>query len=87
MQQKRIKNRLEIHYTPKHESCLDMAEIELNAMTCQCLKRRIEDIEILKSELSAWEKDRNNANPKIKWLSKTDERTKLTSLYSKMKNY
>jgi len=82
---KRIKDRLEIHYTPKHGSWLDMAEIELNAMTRQCLKRRIEDIEVLRSELLAWEKDRNNANSKIKWQFTTnDARTKLVSLYPKL---
>ena len=81
----RLASRLEIHYTPKHGSWLDMVEIELNAMTRQCLKRRIGDIKILKSEISAWEKDRNNANSKIKWQFKTDDaRTKLTSLYPKM---
>ena len=85
---KGIKDRLEIHYTPKHGSWLDMAEIELNAMTRQCLKRRIGDIKILKSEISAWEKDRNNANSKIKWQFKTDDaRTKLTSLYPKMTSF
>lgn len=82
---KRIRDRLEIHYTPKHGSWLDMAEIELNAMTRQCLKRRIEDIEVLRSELSAWKKDRNDADAKIKWQFTTDDaRTKLISLYPKL---
>ncbi len=85
---KRIKDRLEIHYTPKHGSWLDMAEIELNAMTRQCLKRRIGDIEVLRSELSAWEKDRNNATAKIRWQFTTDDaRTKLTSLYPKLSRF
>ena len=52
---RRIIKRLEIHYTPKHGSWLDMAEIELNVMTRQCLSRRIASIEKLKCELSAWE--------------------------------
>lgn len=55
----RLRKRLEIHYTPKHGSWLDIAEIELNVMTKQCLSRRIESIDKLKSELSAWESERN----------------------------
>ena len=70
---KRIKDKLEIHYTPKHGSWLDMAEIELNVMTRQCLKRRISDIDVLRSEISAWETDRNNADSKIKWQFTTDD--------------
>lgn len=80
-----IKDRLEIHYMPKHGSWPDMAEIELNAMTRQCLKKRIDDINVLRSELSAWEADRNNANSKIRWYFTTDDtRTKLTALYPKL---
>lgn len=52
---RRIIKRLEIHYTPKHGSWLDIAEIELNVMTRQCLSRRIENISALRDELSAWE--------------------------------
>ena len=60
---------------------LDMAEIELNVMTRQCLSRRIADIETLKSELSAWESDRNTADSKIVWQFQTkDARVKLASL-------
>ncbi|MDE6566895.1 MAG: transposase [Lachnospiraceae bacterium] len=62
---RRIIKRLEIHYTPKHGSWLDMAEIELNVMTRQCLARRIEDIHLLREELTAWEKERNNNEAKI----------------------
>ena len=64
---RRIIKRLEIHYTPKHGSWLDMAEIELNVMTRQCLARRIEDISTLREKLSAWEKERNNEGAKIRW--------------------
>ena len=79
---RRIIRRLEIHYTPKHGSWLDMAEIELNVMTRQCLSRRIDNIETLRRELSAWESDRNNANDKILWHFRVgDAREKLISLY------
>jgi len=54
---------LEIHFTPKHGSWLNIAEIELHAMTTQCLGRRLPDMERLKGELSAWERTRN-ASPK-----------------------
>lgn len=62
---RRIASRLEIHYTPKHGSWLDMAEIELNVMTRQCLVRRIQDIETLRKELNAWECERNDKRGKI----------------------
>lgn len=82
---RRIIKRLEIHYTPKHGSWLDMAEIELNVMTRQCLSRRIDDIETLRRELSAWENDRNSANDKIIWHFRTsDARVKLISLYPRI---
>lgn len=77
---RRILNRLEIHYTPKHGSWLDIAEIELNVMTRQCLSRRIGSIEKLRTELSAWESERNNLASKVNWQFKTqDARTKLIS--------
>ena len=79
---RRIIKRLEIHYTPKHGSWLNMAEIELNVMTRQCLSRRIASIEKLKCELSAWEEYRNRNISKIKWHFKTgNARKKLMSLY------
>ena len=62
----RIIKRLEIHYTPRHGSWLDMAEIELNVMTLQCLSRRIDTISKLKNELSAWETERNRDEAKIR---------------------
>ncbi len=82
---RRILNRLEIHYTPKHGSWLDIAEIELNVMTRQCLSRRIGSIEKLRTELSAWESERNNLASKVNWQFKTqDARTKLISLYPEL---
>ena len=64
---RRIIKRQEIHYTPKHGSWLDMAEIELNVMTRQCLSRRISTLDKLKCELSAWEMERNRDTAKIQW--------------------
>lgn len=79
---RRIIKRLEIHYTPKHGSWLNMAEIELNVMTHQCLSRRIGTIDNLQSELSAWETKRNQDTAKIQWHFQTgDAREKLISLY------
>ena len=79
---RRIIKRLEIHYTPKHGSWLDMAEIELNVMTRQCLSRRIENIAKLRGELAAWEVERNTAAAKVNWQFRTaDARVKLSSLY------
>lgn len=79
---RRIYRRLEIHYTPKHGSWLDIAEIELNVMTRQCLARRIEDIDKLCTELSAWESDRNKTSSTVNWQFRTSyARVKLQSLY------
>lgn len=79
---RRLIKRLEIHYTPKHGSWLDMAEIEINVMTRQCLSRRIDDIEKLRTELNVWESNRNNTGNKILWHFRIgDAREKLISLY------
>lgn len=79
---RRIIKKLEIHYTPKHGSWLDIAEIELNVMTRQCLSRRISSIDVLRSELAAWEGERNNGKSKVNWQFTTkDARIKLISLY------
>lgn len=76
--------RLEIHYTPKHGSWLNIAEIELNALTKQCLDRRIPDIEELNSQISAWESDRNTACKNVQWhFSTQNARDKLQWLYPK----
>ena len=82
---RRIAKKLDIHYTPKHGSWLDIAEIELNVMTRQCLSRRVDSIDTLRGELKKWESDRNNADSKISWQFKTrDARIKLLSLYPKI---
>lgn len=82
---RRIIKKLEIHYTPKHGSWLDIAEIELNIMTRQCLSRRIESIELLCKELSSWESERNSRCAKVDWQFTTkDARIKLVSLYPEL---
>ena len=82
---RRIIKKLEIHYTPKHGSWLDIAEIELNVMTRQCLSRRIDNIDVLRAELSTWEKERNRNQATVNWQFRTkDARTKLVSLYPEL---
>jgi hypothetical protein len=77
-----LAKRLEIHYTPVHGSWLNIAEIELSAVTQQCLSRRIPSIEILNSQLSAWEKSRNNSAKHVYWHFTTEQaRGKLKHLY------
>lgn len=84
---RRIIKKLEIHYTPKHGSWLDIAEIELNVMTRQCLNRRIDDIDVLRKELAAWEVKRNEIRAKVNWQFRTkDARIKLISLYPSLEN-
>ena len=79
---KRIWDRLEFVYTPKHGSWLNMAEIELNVLTKQCLNRRIDNIKTVKAEVKAWQNHRNNKDVKIKWQFTTkDARVKLHRLY------
>jgi len=79
----RLAQRLEIHYTPKHGSWLDIAEIELSALAAQCLgNRRIPTIELLNVELSAWETRRNAGQKGVDWhFTTTDARLKLKRLY------
>lgn len=79
-----IANRLEIHYTPKHGSWLNIAEIELSALGRQCLgSRRIASLELLQNELKPWFVDRNKKQRGIDWQFTTDDaRTKLKHLYS-----
>lgn len=82
---RRIIKKLEIHYTPKHGSWLDIAEIELNVMTRQCLSRRIESIDKLRSELSAWEVERNEIQACVNWQFRTkDVCIRLSSLYPEL---
>jgi hypothetical protein len=79
---KRIADKLEIHYTPKHGSWLDMAEIELGILARQCLSRRIDNMEQLKDEVAAWQATRNTAEAKVNWRFTTkDARIKLKRLY------
>ena len=83
----RIYKKLEIQYTPKHGSWLDIAEIELNVMTRQCLARRINNIGDLCKELSAWELGCNRKSSKVSWQFRTtDARIKLVSLYPKFED-
>jgi hypothetical protein len=79
----RLAQRLEIHYTPKHGSWLDIAEIELSALATQCLgNRRIPNIEALNKELLAWETKRNTCQKGVDWQFTTyDARNKLKRLY------
>jgi hypothetical protein len=79
---KRIADKLEIHYTPKHGSWLDMAEIELGILSRQCLDRRLDNMALLKREVSAWQKERNAHAIKVNWRFTTaDARIKLKRLY------
>ncbi len=79
---RRIWDRFEFVHTPKHGSWLNMAEIELNVLTGQCLNRRIDSLEKVKDAVSAWQNHRNNLNAKIKWQFTTDNaRIKLRRLY------
>jgi len=78
----RLAGRLELHFTPKHGSWLNIAEIEFSALKLQCLDRRIADSETLKKEIAAWEIDRNNSAKHICWQFTTpDARVKLRKLY------
>jgi len=82
---KRIWDRFEFVYTPKHGSWLNMAEIELNVLNGQCLSRRIDNIDTVKDEVEAWCASRNNMNAKINWQFTTgDARVKLKTLYPKL---
>ena len=79
---RRLLDRLEIHYTPKHGSWLNMAEIELQVLTQQCLSRRIPDRQVLEREVRAWQQHRDNKNSRIDWQFRTDDaRLKLKRLY------
>jgi hypothetical protein len=79
---KRILDRLEFHYTPKHASWLNMVEIEIGVLCEQCLDRRIPDRPTLASEIAAWERDRNEQRATVRWrFSTADARIKLKRLY------
>ena len=84
---KRILNKLEIHYTPKHGSWLNMAEIEFSHLSRQCLDRRIPDKETFVREVSEWSKQRNKENAAVDWQFTTaDARIKLKKLYPVLGN-
>jgi len=79
---KRILDKLEFHYTPKHGSWLNMAEIELSVLNRQCVNRRIPDKDTLKLEITGWEEERNQKSSSVNWRFTTaDSRIKLKRLY------
>lgn len=81
-QARRIAQKLEWHYTPKHGSWLNMAEIELSVLQRQCLNRRIESAEEMADEAQAWQDDRNEREVGVNWrFSTADARIKLSKLY------
>ena len=82
---RRLADRLEIHYTPKHGSWLNVAEIELSVLKGQCLAGRIDCIEKMRSKVVTWNNDRNNRQSKVDWQFRTsDARIKLKRLYPKL---
>lgn len=78
----RILNRLEIHYTPKHASWLNMAEIEIGIMNRQCLNRRLDNFALVTNEIAAWESQRNHSQAKIHWtFTVAAARNKMHRIY------
>lgn len=83
---RRLIQRLEIHHTPIHGSWLNVAEIELKALSLQCLNRRIPDFSMLQREVKAWERDRNRRTVGVDWQFTTaDARIKLKHLYPQIR--
>lgn len=79
---RRIARKLEFHFTPKHGSWLNMAEIEFAVLAKQCLERRIPSIDVMRSETAAWEAERNAQRATVHWRFTTrDARVKLARLY------
>jgi transposase len=79
---RRILRRIEFHYTPKHASWLNMVEIEIGVLQGQCLRRRIDDTKWLRNEITAWQRQRNKARARIKWMFTTEKaRKKLGRAY------
>ena len=79
---RRLLRRLEFHYTPKHASWLDMAEIELSVLSSQCLDRRIPDQQTLSQEMKCWQDQRNRDGIPVKWrFTVNDARQRLSHLY------
>lgn len=84
---RRLINRFEFHFTPKHGSWLNMAEIELSVLSRQCINRRIPDERTLQREVQAWVTDRNSKVVKVDWrFSTADARIKLKRLYPKFQD-
>jgi len=82
----KLLRRMQWHYTPKHASWLNMAEIELSAMTRQCTSQRLASIEKAQTELNAWAKARNRKQIRIQWtFNKTDAKKVFPSLYGRKK--
>ncbi len=80
-----LAERLEIHYTPKHSSWLNIAEIELSRLTRQCLDRRIDNLVLLNSELAAWQADANADERKATWqFTSNDACIKLRHPYPEL---
>ncbi len=79
---RRLADKVEIHYTPKHGSWLNMAEIELSVLSRQCLDRRVPDFETLQAEVEAWQNQRNVTGGKVVWrFTMENARIKLKRLY------
>jgi|SRR5215469_739959 len=79
---RRILRRLEFHYTPKHASWLNMVEIEIGVLRSQCLDRRIDNRELLESEIAHWERQRNQSGARFKWMFSAEKaRAKMTRAY------
>lgn len=83
----RLARRLDIHYTPRHGSWLNVAEIELSVLAGQCLGRRIGTAEDLRHEVAAWERERNDSRCRVEWRFTTaDARIRLAHLYPQFKS-
>ncbi|MDI6814430.1 MAG: IS630 family transposase [Desulfitobacteriaceae bacterium] len=83
----RLRRRFEFHYTPKHGSWLNVAEIELSALVRGCLSRRIPDQATLHKEVQAWAEERNRKTVRVEWhFTTADARTKLKHLYPKIQD-
>jgi hypothetical protein len=79
---RRIARKLEFHFTPKHGSWLNVAECELAVLASQCLGHRLGDIHSVRRQIAAWERQRNNERPTVKWhFTVAQARRKLTYLY------
>jgi hypothetical protein len=82
---RRILRRIEFHYVPKHASWLNMVEIEIGVLKKQCLDRRIPDVALVRSEIAAWEKARNESGARIEWMFTVERaRKKLGKVYRQL---